>query len=289
MKKPKNLAFAGKISLAVTIVLSIVFINSCKREAPGAGEQLENVIKPKVLACAPGYHWDFNLRQCVPNCPSGYEYCAALGRCVPSGTCSSTGNDIDKFKSSADFASFINSNPTIAAKINYGGAKIRIDYNKLLGDDLKTIHFPVIETTGDTSAMVIGVPVIVDNVTNYLIFYESNQVLTRDSRGYLYGTVQADLYNTTASYTAQFDSNLELVSDTVVAGPRFINNFSCNTCKLVWPTRTCIRDAKAYFFATCDCRELCAASDRYGYYSCSLGTFFGAAAFCAAHNNLPHT
>lgn len=291
MKKNPTSAFIGKISLALTIVLSIVFINSCKRETPGPTEQTENKIKPQVADCGPGYHWDFSLRQCVPNCPNGYVYCPAFGTCVPNGTCSGgggTGSDVDNFKNSADFISFKNSNSAIAAKINYAGAKVRIEYNNLYGEDLKQIHFPVIETTGDTSAMVIGVPLTVDNATTYLIFYANNQSLTRDSHGYYYGTVQADLYNTTASYTAQFNSSFQLVSDTIVTGPRWINNYSCSTCRWVWPSSSCIEGAREYFFATCNCKTLCAISDRFGYGSCTLGTYMGAAAFCATHGNRPH-
>jgi hypothetical protein len=288
MKRDPTFVFASKIFLAVTIVLAIVFVHSCKREKPGHVEQADNKIKPQVLDCGPGYHWDFTLRQCVPNCPSGYVYCPTLATCVPNGTCPSGGSDIDNFKASADFTSFKNSNPAIAAKINYTGAKVTIEYNRLYDDDLKYIFFPVIETTGDTSAMIIGVPLIVDNTTNYLIFYANNSLLTKDSRGYYYGTVQADLYNTTASYTAQFNSSGQLVSDTVVTGPRWINNYSCSTCRWVWPSLRCIEDARSYFFATCNCKTLCAASDHYAYFSCTAGTFLGAAAFCATHGNRPH-
>lgn len=289
MKKVQTFAFAGRMTLAVTIVLAIVFINSCKRETPAPAEETGNVIKPKVVACAPGYHWDFTLRQCVPNCQSGYEYCPALGYCVPSGTCSTGGNDVYNFTTSANFVSFKNSNPAIAAKIDYDGAKVRMDYNQLCAEYLKSIHLPVIESTGDTSAIIIGIPSTIDNVTTYLIFYQNNQLLVRDSRGYYYGTIQADLYNTTASYTAQFNSNFEMVSDTVVLGPRWISNYSCSTCKWVWPSLSCIDAARDYFFATCNCKSLCALSDRYGYGSCTLGTFMGAAVFCARHNNAPHT
>ena len=289
MKRNQTSAFAGKMSLALTIVVTIVFINSCKREAPAPKEQLESVIKPKVVSCAPGYHWDFTLHQCIPDCQGGYQYCPALGYCVPNGTCPSSGNDVDNFKNSTDFISFKNSNPTIAAKINYAGAKVRMDYNKLLDDDLKTIHFPVIESTGDTSAIIIGVPSTIDNVTNYLIFYQNNQLLTRDSRGYYYGTIQADLYNTTTSYTAQINSTFVVTTDTIVLGPRWISNYSCSTCRWVWPTLKCIEGARDYFFATCNCKSLCALSDRAGFGSCTLGTFMGAAVFCARHNNMPHT
>lgn len=288
MKKKQTAEFAGKTLFALTIVAAIVFIDSCKRETPAPKVQTENVIKPYVLDCPPGYHWDFTLRQCVPNCPNGYVYCPALGYCVPNGSCASSGNDVDNFKYSADFGSFKNSNPAIAAKIDYGGAQVRTDYNQLLEVNLKTIHLPVIESTGDTSAVVIGVPLTIDNVTNYLVFYQNNQLLLRDSRGYYYGTIQADLYNTTASYTAQISSNFQVVSDTVVSGPRWISNFSCSTCRLVWPSRSCIEGAREYFFATCNCKTLCAISDRAGFGSCTLGTFMGAAAFCATHNNRPH-
>lgn len=291
MKKNPTAAFFGKISLALTIVLSIVFINSCKRETPSPTEQIENKIKPQVTDCGPGYHWDFTLRQCVPNCPNGYVYCPASGTCVPNGTCGSSGSggDIDNFKNSADFISFKNSNPVITAKTNYQAATVRMDYNTLLGENLKTIHFPVIESTGDTSGMIIGVPLTADNITNYLIFYANNLLLVRDSHGYYYGTAQADLYNTTASYTAQFNSTFELVTDTVVAGPRWINNYSCSTCKWVWPSAKCIAGAITYFFDTCNCKVLCAVSNYASTLSCTLGTFMGAAVFCAKHNNMPHT
>ena len=288
MKRDPTFAFAGNILLALTIVLSIVFIHSCKREKPTATEQADDKIKPQVLDCGPGYHWDFNLRQCIPDCPNGYVYCPALAICVPNGTCTTVGNDIDKFKTSSDFISFKNSNPVIAAKINYTGAKVRTDYNNLYGDDLTQIYLPVIESTGDTSAMVVGVPLTIDNVTTYLIFYANNQLLTRDSQGYYYGTVQADLYNTTASYTAQFNSSFELVSGAVVVGPRWISNYSCTTCRWVWPSSKCIGDALSYFFNTCNCKVLCAASNYASALSCTLGTFMGAAAFCATHGNRPH-
>jgi len=288
MKRDPNSDFASKFLLAVTIVLSIVFIHSCKREKPTPVEQPDDKIKPQVVDCGPGYHWDFTLRQCIPNCPSGYVYCPALGTCVPNGGCTTGGSDIDKFKASFDFISFKNSNPAIAAKISYTGSKVTIEYNQLYGDDLKYIFLPVIENTGDTSAMIIGVPLIVDNATTYLIFYANNQLLTRNSQGYYYGTVQMDLYNTTTSYTAQFNSSCQLVSDTVVTGPRWINNYTCSLCKWVWPSGRCIEDARAYFFATCNCRTLCAISDGVSYLSCTGGTYLGAAAFCATHGNRPH-
>jgi hypothetical protein len=288
MKRDPTFPFFGKICLALTIVLSIVFIHSCKREKLSPAEQPDDKIKPQVVDCGPGYHWDFTLRQCVPNCPNGYVYCPALGTCVPNGSCTTGGSDIDKFKASSDFISFKNSNPVIAAKISYPGAKVTMEYNQLYGDDLKYIFLPVIETTGDTSAMIIGVPLIVDNTTTYLIFYANNQLLTKDSRGYYYGTIQIDLYNTTTSYTAQFSTGGQLVSDTVVAGPRWINNYSCTTCKWVWPSASCIEGAREYFFATCNCRTLCAISDRAAFLSCTGGTYLGAAAFCATHSNHPH-
>ncbi|TMI79171.1 MAG: hypothetical protein E6H10_15805, partial [Bacteroidetes bacterium] len=91
MKRDRTFPFAGKIVLAITIVLAIVFIHSCKRETPVPTEQPETRIKPQVVDCGPGYHWDFTLRQCIPNCPGGYVYCPALGTCVPNGSCTTTG------------------------------------------------------------------------------------------------------------------------------------------------------------------------------------------------------
>ena len=289
MKKQKKIAFVSKIAFAVAIVLSIVFIHSCKRETPAATQQPDDKIKPQVVDCGPGFHWDFTLRQCVPNCPNGYVYCPAVGTCIPNGGCSTAGGtDIDKFKNSSDFISFKNSNPAIAAKINYAGAKLTMEYNQLYGDDLKYIFLPVIETTGDTSAVIAGVPLTVDNVTSYLIFYANNQLLTKDSRGYYYGTIQVDLYNTTASYTAQFDASGQLMADTVVTGPRWISNYTCSTCRWVWPSLSCIDEARKYFFNTCHCQVLCVISDVAYRLTCTAGTFMGAAAFCATHNNRPH-
>jgi hypothetical protein len=288
MKRDLNSVLVSKTLLAITIVLTIVFIHSCKREKPAPTEQPDDKIKPQVVDCGPGYHWDFTLRQCIPNCPSGYVYCPALGTCVPNGGCSAGGTDIDKFKNSSDFISFKNSNPAIAAKISYSGATMRTEYNQLYGDDLEYIYFPVIETNGDTSATIVGVPLTVTLATSHLIFYANDQGLTRDPRGYYYGTLQADLYNTTASYTAQFNSSGQLVSDTIVTGPRWISNYSCNTCKWAWPSLSCIADARDYFFSTCNCRVLCAAGDLIHPLSCTLGTFVGAAAYCATHNNRAH-
>jgi hypothetical protein len=85
MKKEKAFVFTSKVIFALAIVLTIVFINSCKREMPKPNDQTENVIKPNVVDCGPGYHWDFTLHQCVPNCQSGSVYCASLGYCIPNG------------------------------------------------------------------------------------------------------------------------------------------------------------------------------------------------------------
>lgn len=47
-----------------------------------AENNIKGKISPKVPQCLPGYHWDFNLRQCVPdNCPDGYHWDGT--RCQP--------------------------------------------------------------------------------------------------------------------------------------------------------------------------------------------------------------
>jgi hypothetical protein len=236
MKIDKISAFGNKVIFAVTIGFSIVFINSCKKNVADPNESSVSHIKPYVVDCGPGYHWDFTLRACVPDCQSGYTFCATLGYCIPSSqSCppAGGGTDVDNFRNSSDFVSFSNSNPAIVAKIHYDAAKVRVDYNQLYDDDIKAIYFPVIESTGDTSAVIIGIPTTMDNVTNYLIFYQNNQLLIRDASGHYFGQINADLYNTTTSYTAQINSSFQVTSDSIIAGPRWINNYSCNTCRLV--------------------------------------------------------
>ncbi|HVT83917.1 MAG TPA: hypothetical protein VHD35_01880 [Chitinophagaceae bacterium] len=49
-------------------------------------EDAVSKVKPNVIKCDDGYHWDFNLHECVPNCPTGYVYCPEIGDCVPSNT-----------------------------------------------------------------------------------------------------------------------------------------------------------------------------------------------------------
>jgi hypothetical protein len=86
MKRNQTSAFARKTTLALTIIISIFFV-ACKKDMTQSDELSlkTSQIKPDVVDCGEGYHWDFTLHQCVPNCQSGYVYCPNLGYCVPSG------------------------------------------------------------------------------------------------------------------------------------------------------------------------------------------------------------
>lgn len=267
--------------------------NSCKKEEKKSNvaiqEESATKVKPNVILCGDGYHWDYTLHECVPNCPSGYIYCPEIGDCVPSNPgCGGGGtlSDVSKFENSSDFQSFSNSNPTIMSKIG-DNTQVITEYNQLLGDSIKSIHLPVYESNGSMSGVVIGVPVTVDSVTSYLIFYQNNESLFTNSSGYIYGTVGIDLYNSTVSYTVQSDSTCEIVSDTLVSGPQWINNYSCQGCRTVWPTGTCIDNVMDEFWNRCHgfCRFWCRLNDALILGACTGGQYIGAAVWCALHNN----
>lgn len=93
--------------------------------------------------------------------------------------------DITTFKNSSEFASFSTYNQAIVSKIKYSAGKSRNDINPILNAAMKTIHLPVIQTNGDTTGVVIGVPRTVSGVTNYLIFYQNNSQVQRDASGFL--------------------------------------------------------------------------------------------------------
>lgn len=57
-------------------------------DCSGGGDRMANsnstarIIKPNSPDCGPGYHWDFNVNQCVCNCcPEGYEWNGS--QCLP--------------------------------------------------------------------------------------------------------------------------------------------------------------------------------------------------------------
>lgn len=64
-----------------------MLINSCTKENLATNEHANSITQasviPNVTDCGPGYHWDFNLKKCVPNnCEPGFHWDGSLGRCV---------------------------------------------------------------------------------------------------------------------------------------------------------------------------------------------------------------
>jgi len=266
------------ISCLTIVFASLFLFNSCQRDNKDSIAK-ENTNQKNARG---------NITPNFPQCPDGYAYCLSTGSCEPIGSCDGgSSDDINNFINSMDFNSFSTSNPILTSKISYDGAQVRNDYNQLLAAELKTIHFPVIESNGDTSGVVIGIPNTENGITNYVIVYQNNQSLIRDAFGYYYGEIGMDVYNSTISYSAQFSSSSELISDTLVSGPRWITNFSCSTCKLVKPTGTCIDAVMDKFWDRCHggCRFWCRFSDTFAFGTCTGGQYLGAAYWCASNNN----
>jgi len=49
------------------------------------GEISSSNVKPNVVQCNPGYHWDYYWRKCVVDCPTGYHNDSITGACVADG------------------------------------------------------------------------------------------------------------------------------------------------------------------------------------------------------------
>ncbi|KIC91286.1 hypothetical protein HY58_09860 [Flavihumibacter sp. ZG627] len=171
------------------------------------------------------------------------------------------------------------------SKVKYNGGKTRNDYNPILNANMKTIHLPVIEVNGDTSGVVIGVPSTIDGVVSYSIFYQNNQNVQRDAFGYYSGEISFDLFEGNTSYTAIFNPGSETITDTLIGGPRWVNN--CSTCRMVVPTWECIEAQISYFEQRCTgwCKFRCKVSDTFLFGSCTGGAYLGAAVLCARTKN----
>ena len=66
------------LPLSLTLIVSVgLLINSCTKENLATNEHANSITQtsviPNVTDCGPGYHWDFNLKKCVPNnCEPGF-------------------------------------------------------------------------------------------------------------------------------------------------------------------------------------------------------------------------
>lgn len=64
-----------------------IFITSCTKsdlnDSSVLSENLKGKVSPDVLQCGTGFHWDYTLKKCVENCPSGYHNDTITGSCTP--------------------------------------------------------------------------------------------------------------------------------------------------------------------------------------------------------------
>lgn len=104
-------------------------------------------------------------------------------------------------------------------------------------------------------------------------------------RVFYYGKVSFDLYNSSTSYTADYNPTTLAISDTLLTSPRWIN--MCTSCRIVAPTWSCVDAQIAHFDRSCTgwCKFRCKVSDIFFYGACSGGEYLGAAALCSTTNN----
>lgn len=73
----------------LTIVLASTFFISCTKTQLDASSNSAQIsaskIKPYVLQCGSGQHWDYYLHKCVNDCPTGYHNDSITGACVIDG------------------------------------------------------------------------------------------------------------------------------------------------------------------------------------------------------------
>ncbi len=77
-----------KILSVLLILFSFIFFSCTKTQLDNSSAQNEisgGKINPQVLQCNAGQHWDFYLRKCVDDCPSGYHNDSITGACVADG------------------------------------------------------------------------------------------------------------------------------------------------------------------------------------------------------------
>lgn len=78
-----------KLELLLTILVTCAFFITCTKtqlETVATANQSSNAnANPDVPDCGTGYHWDFYLRKCVPNCPVGQHNDSITGACVVDG------------------------------------------------------------------------------------------------------------------------------------------------------------------------------------------------------------
>ncbi len=87
--KPLKLhCMKNPFSFLIIILASLFFISCTKTQMNGSplkGGGLSANVNPDVPQCNPGQHWDYYLRKCVDNCPTGYHNDSITGACVVDG------------------------------------------------------------------------------------------------------------------------------------------------------------------------------------------------------------
>lgn len=72
-----------KLSPFIAIILCVTFLISCTKNMQQTDNQnLAGKVTPDVPYCGMNSHWDFYLRKCVDNCPTGYHNDSITGACV---------------------------------------------------------------------------------------------------------------------------------------------------------------------------------------------------------------
>lgn len=189
---------------------------------------------------------------------------------------------INSFVASFEYSAFSSANAQITSLIDLHQAHVQIVNDQIIDEDTELIVLPVVDR-----GLIVGL-VIGRKLSNegYLIFYQDNSKLIQNNNGDYYGKITIDLFNSNSSYSSEVNEVGELVSEIINPSPVNINNGNCPECRFVTPTFECIDNVYDTFHDRCKrvCRIACLLSDLV-LASCHLGTYGGAAAWCANHNN----
>jgi len=195
--------------------------------------------------------------------------------------------EIQSFLYSAEYTGFSDSNNAITGYASTKEAQMIVTYNAVISDSVTNVVIPVITRRGDTTGIIVGTPEVdTSGVRHYLIFYQDNSGIIRESNGHIYGTVYIDLFNSNTSYTAETDINDSLRSYRVMASYNVIHNNSTISARS-WPSGDCIDHVMDAFWDRCHggCRFMCRFADVFGFATCTGGQYIGASLWCSNHGN----
>ena len=81
----KNLFTALLLFFFATIIITSCTKTDLNNPAATAQNLSAKKVNPDVPNCGTGYHWDYYLKKCVQDCPSGYHNDSITGACVING------------------------------------------------------------------------------------------------------------------------------------------------------------------------------------------------------------